>query len=91
MSESYAFFLLYVIIGFVLTGAAFYWAVRAGLFKNQDRARYVVLDDIEPIPDEDLPDKSRWPAGAVVTIFLAALGVFLLVTAGIVIMIATGE
>jgi cbb3-type cytochrome oxidase maturation protein len=41
----YPFFIVYLIAGFVVTIWAFRWAIRNGQFKDQQRARFLPLDE----------------------------------------------
>ena len=40
----FPYFITYMVIGFVISVAVFLWAVKAGQFKDQQRARYLPLD-----------------------------------------------
>ena len=40
----YPFFIVYMLIGFVLSVVVFLWALNAGQFKDQKRARFLPLD-----------------------------------------------
>jgi cbb3-type cytochrome oxidase maturation protein len=62
---------LFLWIGFLLLmstalGTVFLWAIRAGQFANQERARYLALEaaipDLEP-PAEDAPQAKEKEAG----------------------------
>ncbi len=37
------FWILYAVVGIILFSAVFFWAARAGQFRDQDRARYLPL------------------------------------------------
>ena len=41
----YPFFIVYLIVGFAVTLWAFWWALRNGQFKDQQRARFLPLDE----------------------------------------------
>ncbi len=43
----YPFFIVYIIAGFAVTLWAFWWAFRNGQFKDQQRARFLPLDEKE--------------------------------------------
>ena len=45
----YFFFILFLVSGFIFGIIVFVWALKNGQFKDQQRARYLALDD-----DEDL-------------------------------------
>ena len=40
----FPYFITYMIFGFVISVAVFLWAVKAGQFKDQQRARFLPLD-----------------------------------------------
>jgi cbb3-type cytochrome oxidase maturation protein len=40
----FPYFITYMIIGFVISVAVFLWAVKAGQFKDQQRARFLPLE-----------------------------------------------
>jgi len=47
----FPYFVTYILIGFGLTLIAFAWALASGQFKDQQRARYLPLqDDPDPQP-----------------------------------------
>ena len=43
----YPYFITYIILGFVISMLVFFWALKNGQFKDQDRARYLPLRDGE--------------------------------------------
>ncbi len=45
----FPYFIIYIIIGFVITVLVFWWALKNNQFKNQDRARFLPLES-EPVP-----------------------------------------
>jgi cbb3-type cytochrome oxidase maturation protein len=49
----YPYFITYIIVGFVISLLVFFWALRNGQFKDQERARFL------PLRDEDKTGKSR--------------------------------
>lgn len=47
----FPYFLAYMIAGFFLSLLFFFWALRKGQFRDQQRARYLPLDeDLDPTP-----------------------------------------
>jgi cbb3-type cytochrome oxidase maturation protein len=52
---------LYGIVGVVVFSLAFLWAVRNRQFGDQERARYLPLEGLEP-QDQEEPDQDRAPA-----------------------------
>lgn len=43
----YLFFIIYLIIGFSITLGFLYWAIRNGQFKDQRRAKFLPLVDVD--------------------------------------------
>lgn len=50
----FPYFITYIVIGFTLTLVVFYWAVKNGQFKDQQRARFLPLEE----EDNDAPLKA---------------------------------
>jgi cbb3-type cytochrome oxidase maturation protein len=46
----YPFFVTYLIVGFSLGLLVFFWALKNGQFRDQQRARYLPLDEEGPQP-----------------------------------------
>ena len=70
-------FLIYLAAGLAITGALFFWAVMRGQFKDQNRARYLALDGIEPVPRDT--KAAPWPREIVLTVAVAFSGMAVLV------------
>lgn len=74
----FPYFITYMVLGFVISVAVFFWAVKAGQFKDQQRARYLPL---EGMADDGPVKVSRF--SRIHTIILFALaGAGLASTAG---------
>jgi nitrogen fixation-related uncharacterized protein len=77
----YPYFIVYMVVGFSVSLLALYWAVSREQFKDQERARFLPLEDERP---SQLPRVSRfnryeaYALGAVVLLGLAASGGVLL-------------
>jgi len=77
----YPYFIVYMVVGFSISLLALYWAVSRGQFKDQERARFLPLED-EGL--SQLPRLSRfnryeaYALGGVVLLGLAASGAVLL-------------
>jgi nitrogen fixation-related uncharacterized protein len=80
----YAMFILYIVVGFGITAGLFFWAVKKGQFKQQSRARYLVLDGITPLAKENVA-KKKWPMEIVITVIVASAGLALLLAFALVI------
>jgi cbb3-type cytochrome oxidase maturation protein len=53
----YPYFVTYMLIGFAVSLAVFYWAVKNGQFSDQQRARFLPLVGD---PEEKPTEESRW-------------------------------
>jgi len=79
----YAFFTAYIIVGIALSAPVLYWAVKNGQFRDQQRARY--------LPLEERPEGSSTRAEKAPRLELYALGFLAsagLLTSGIVLVLA---
>jgi nitrogen fixation-related uncharacterized protein len=66
----YPYFLTYMALGFGITLLVFSWAMNAGQFKDQQRARYLPLHEA---PDPPPAKPSRFVRLQVATLVLMAL------------------
>jgi len=46
----YPYFIVYMAAGFVISLVVFFWALNSGQFKDQQRARFLPLQDLQPKP-----------------------------------------
>lgn len=44
----YPFFLTYILTGVLIGGSVFLWALKSGQFTQQQRARFLALEDVHP-------------------------------------------
>ena len=58
----YPYFITYIIAGFVISMLVFFWALRNGQFKDQDRARYLPLRDGEEAGSPKVSRLNRYEA-----------------------------
>jgi cbb3-type cytochrome oxidase maturation protein len=68
----FSYFLIYIGIGFAISLVVFLWALKRGQFKDQDRARFLPLED-EPEPAKVTVTKFNRIEGYAL-IFLAIAG-----------------
>ena len=45
----YPYFLAYILTGLFIGGVVFYWALKNGQFTDQQRARFLALEDVRPL------------------------------------------
>ena len=68
----YPYFITYIIVGFIMSVLAFFWALKTGQFKDQQRARFLPLNE-DPEPDtKEVSRFNRYEAYAL--LFLASCG-----------------
>lgn len=79
----YPYFISYIVLGFLITIPVFLWAVGSGQFRDQDRARFLPLEDDGDAAPVHLSRAGRYEVG--VLIFLVVTG---LITSGSVVVFA---
>ena len=78
----FPYFVTYIALGFLITIPVFLWALKTGQFKDQDRARFLPLEDDGPAPVARIISRvNRYEIGAL--IFLVVSG--LITSAGVVV------
>jgi len=76
----YPYFIAYMVIGFAISLLVFFWALSRGQFRDQERARFLPLEEDER-PSQPVSRFNRYEAyalGALVLLGLAATGAVLL-------------
>lgn len=68
----YPYFIIYMVIGFALSLAVFFWALENGQFRDQKRARFLPLEDEPGAKPSKVLGMKRIEAYALV--FLACCG-----------------
>ena len=68
----FPYFLSYIGIGFVISLVVFFWALRRGQFKDQERARFLPLEDEPEIAPVRATKFNRYEAYGL--LFLAGAG-----------------
>ena len=51
----YPFFLAYILTGIFIGGVVFVWALKSGQFSDQQRARFLAIEDVRPNAATPLP------------------------------------
>lgn len=69
----YFFFILFLVSGFIFGIIVFVWALKNGQFKDQQRARYLALDDDEDLAERQVSGSSRFQAVAVLGLLIFGL------------------
>ena len=69
----YFFFILFMVSGFIFGIIVFVWALKNGQFKDQQRARYLALDDDEDLPERQVSGSGRFQAVAVLGLLIFGL------------------
>jgi cbb3-type cytochrome oxidase maturation protein len=70
----YPFFITYMIVGFCITLCVFLWALKNGQFKDQQRARFLALQEGEERPPVNVSRLNRYQAYVLFGLFVSALG-----------------
>lgn len=82
----YPFFIVYLVVGFAITLWAFWWALRNGQFRDQQRARFLPLDEEGEQPAVTITRLNR--CQAYLLLVLAGSGMLALAAAVVYILVA---
>jgi cbb3-type cytochrome oxidase maturation protein len=77
----YPYFIAYMLVGFAISLVVFFWALRSGQFKDQERARFLTLEQGDAPRLSKISRTGRFEAyalGLLVTLGLMATGAVLL-------------
>jgi len=77
----YPYFIAYMLVGFAISVLVFFWALGSGQFKDQERARFLALDQGEAPRAKKISRAGRYEAcalGLLVTLGLLATGAVLM-------------
>ena len=69
----YPYFITYIAAGFVISLLGILWAYKNGQFKDQQRARYLPLENESTIPDVKLSRSSRYEIYGLLFLVFAGL------------------
>lgn len=85
----FPYFISYIALGFLITIPVFLWALKSGQFKDQERARFLPLeDDGGEAPAIRISRVNRYEIGALILLVVsgliasASVVVFALISAG---------
>jgi len=67
------YFITYIAFGFVISLAVFWWALKNGQFKDQQRARFLPLEADRNVAPKKMTVFGRWEAFALFFLALAGL------------------
>ena len=84
----YPYYLAYMVSGFVISLAVLFWALRNGQFKDQQRARFLPLENKPTTEPTRLSRMGRWQA--VILLAMACSGLVASVVAVLLSLIAAG-
>lgn len=84
----YPYFLAYMVSGFVISLVVLFWALRHGQFKDQQRARFLPLEDKPVTGSARLSRIGRWHA--VILVALACSGLVATAVAIVISLIVAG-
>jgi len=69
----FPYFITYMALGFVISLVVFFWALKNGQFKEQQRARFLPLEDERKAPVEKVSNIRRYEIYALMFLALAGL------------------
>ena len=70
----YPYFITYMIVGFTISLVVFFWALKNGQFKDQQRARYLPLEEEAEPPPAKISTFNRYEAYGLCFLAFAGLG-----------------
>ena len=69
----FPYFITYMVLGFVISLVVFFWALKNGQFKEQQRARFLPLEDERKTSVEKVSNIKRYEIYALMFLALAGL------------------
>jgi cbb3-type cytochrome oxidase maturation protein len=69
----FPYFITYMALGFVISLVVFFWALKNGQFKEQQRARFLPLEDEHKTSVEKISNIKRYEIYALMFLALAGL------------------
>lgn len=69
----FPYFITYMALGFVISLVVFFWALKNGQFKEQQRARFLTLEDERKASVEKVSNIKRYEIYALMFLALAGL------------------
>ena len=84
----FPYFISYIALGFLISIPVFLWALKSGQFKDQERARFLPLEDEGEAPPIRISRANRYEIGALMLLVVsglitsASVVVFALISAG---------
>jgi cbb3-type cytochrome oxidase maturation protein len=69
----FPYFITYMALGFVISLVVFFWALKNGQFKEQQRARFLPLEDERKASVEKVSNIKRYEIYALIFLALAGL------------------
>ena len=69
----FPYFITYMVVGFVISLAVFFWALKNGQFKEQQRARFLPLEEERKASAEKVSNIKRYEIYALMFLAFAGL------------------
>ena len=69
----FPYFITYMLVGFGISLAVFFWALKNGQFKDQQRARFLPLEEDSETADTRVSARSRYETYALMLLAIAGL------------------
>jgi len=71
----YPYFITYMCVGLVISLAVFFWAMKNGQFKDQQRARFLALADDGDMKTRNVSSFNRYEGIVLLLLALTGLGI----------------
>jgi cbb3-type cytochrome oxidase maturation protein len=69
----FPYFITYMLLGFAISLVVFFWALKNGQFKDQQRARFLPLEEDSQIPGTRISTFNRYEAYILLSLAIAGL------------------
>ena len=69
----YPYFITYITVGFAVAFAVFFWALKSGQFRDQQRARFLPLEDEPEFQKKPVSRFNRYEAYALLFLVFCGL------------------
>jgi cbb3-type cytochrome oxidase maturation protein len=69
----FPYFITYMLLGFAISLVVFFWALKNGQFKDQQRARFLPLEEEPDMPGTRISTFNRYEAYALLSLAIVGL------------------